>query len=81
MSSICADSTSAKRTMAIKYNYKNEFMYIRISELPENQQEKFSEFMAYQTRPLITDDLNQYIEDAVYSWDYDRWVAGKTYWD
>lgn len=68
--------------MTNQYHYRDEFIYVRISELPKEQQEEFTKFMAYQTRPLIYDEESKvYLEDAVYIWDYDRWLAGDKTWD
>ena len=46
-----------------------EFSYIKISELEKKFQEPFRKWMYGQTRPII-----EGIDDAVYCWDYDRWL-------
>jgi len=50
-------------------------VYIRISELPEEEREPFSKWMAGQTRPVIPELEPQ---DAVYPWDYENWLNYKS---
>ena len=56
--------------------------YIRISELPEDEREPFTNWMQGQTRPWI-DDLDP--QDTAYPWDYERWInkkkTGLEVWD
>jgi hypothetical protein len=71
--------------MVVRHKYKKEFEYILISELPKNQQEEFTKFMAFQTMPAIYDEINKtYLEGAVFSWDYENWLewkCGRGVWD
>lgn len=75
---IMAFSIGAKILSIHTSNYG--FTYIRISELPQPDQQPFRAWMAHQTRPLIDD-----VQDACYSWDYERWQrvqrGVKVMWD
>lgn len=54
-----------------------DFQYIRSSELtsPEEKQ-ALEKWMEYQTRPLI-EGIALDEQDAIYSWDYERWCEVK----
>lgn len=54
----------------MKTHTHNDIEYIRISELPEDEQQPFAKWMCGQTMPLIPDLVPQ---DAVYPWDYQVW--------
>jgi len=50
------------------YTHTAGFQYIRIGDLPQPDQQPFQAWMANQTKPLIDG-----VDDACYSWDYERW--------
>jgi hypothetical protein len=53
---------------------EGDIPFIRVSELPDSIREEFSVWISHQTRPLFE---HSDIEDAVYAWDYDRWLTMK----
>jgi hypothetical protein len=56
-----------------------KFLYIRISEIPEELRPEFLAWMRGQTVPLV-EGLEP--QDAVYEWDFDRFlVKKKTGWE
>ena len=66
-----------------KYRYPNEpWSYIRISEVSEELKPEFLKWMRGQTVPIVP-DLDP--QDAVYEWDWDRWLVkqktGREVWD
>ena len=45
----------------------------RVRDLPEEQQEPFTQWLAGQTRPMIPDvPMSQ--QDGYFPWDYERWI-------
>lgn len=62
--------------------HSGDIPYIRISDLPIDQQAPLQVWMYHQTRPLI-EGLDP--QDAVYAWDYERWLVkqqtGREVWD
>ena len=62
------------------------YQYLRIGELPEDEQAPFIKWLEGQTMPLpgipevYVDDKSgwsEWIMDAAFPWDYDRWKAGR----
>lgn len=53
-----------------------DYQYLRIGELPEDEQALFTKWLHGQTMPLPRVG-GIYVEDAAFPWDYDRWKAGK----
>ena len=58
-----------------KYQVKEDdkviFTYIDTKDIPEKYREEFLNWMQGQTSPIIEGC------DAVYSWDWDRWLDNK----
>ena len=54
--------------------YKTEsFSYICISDVPDEYYYEFLKWVQHQTRPVIDEH-----DDAIYAWDWDRWLEWKT---
>jgi hypothetical protein len=51
--------------------------YPRIRDLPEEEQEPFSNWMTGQTMPICDTSLPQSEWDWYYPWDYETWKAGR----
>lgn len=62
------------------YRFNDEFSYVRISEVPENEREELIKFMYGQTMPFIPGH-----DDAIFLWDYytfkDFILGKKVIWD
>ena len=58
------------KDVQLQIHSSEDFAYVRISELPENEQEPFRKWLIGQTLPFIP---NLEPQDAVFAWDYERW--------
>jgi hypothetical protein len=58
----------------------NEPQWPRVSELPEDEREPFTNWLVGQTRPMI-EGIPMDEQDGYYEHDYRRWKSGCKIWD
>ena len=59
--------------MNIPMRCESGFTYICMSDVPDEYYYEFLKWIDGQTRPMVDKH-----SDAVYSWDWDRWLEWKT---
>ncbi len=59
--------------MNIPVYHEKSFSYICISDVPDEYYYEFLKWIGGQTRPVVDEH-----DDAVYAWDWNRWLDWRT---
>lgn len=65
------------RVREFRYTHEDKtstlITFVCISDIPEKYRDEFCEWLGVSTQPLVPGN-----EDAIYSWDWERWFNMKT---